>query len=209
MFRLKRLKLLILLGAAFSSLLLLSCDTTERIGPGDTDSRADSFVEEPAVDNSSVNAEATKEYMESIPKWERTAIQTREANQYYANLRLDAEQQAKNWIEYSRPKCNDFFGTKLCNLWIVTLEEYSVCGFRPHKVIELADLQPKGHYYLIFGDEAGKLSGGYQWIASYGYAAHKDGVVLKITDCWKRELFPHYERHPEEIPNPFPDPPRN
>ena len=207
MSRLKRLLASFLIYATFLTLILTACATEESIGPGDTDSRADAFVSSDSVareeeeSGPTPNATATREaYLASIPQWERAPIQTREAIRYQQNLRLDAEQQASEWIEYSQPNCDEYFGTARCILYIVELEAYEVCKFRPIGFITQSAMEPKGHYLLFFGDEDELPAGGYQWIASYGHQAYMDGAVLNIIDCWATKLTEHYRKYPDENP---------
>ena len=160
-------------------ILSSACGITENTGPGSETSEAESLVQEQAI------IQATEEHLASLPKWERDRLKMIEDEKARSELRLDAKRQMELWVQESGPKCDDYFGTSGCNLTVIELQPSERCGWRFSRYIRsLNDLKENGHYYGLFVNEQGRLSGGYHWIASFNHQAYVDGAVLNITQCW-------------------------
>ena len=137
--------------------------------------------------SSQVRAESTEEYLRSLPQSERMVAQARLDEKARLDLKLNAHEQLKLWSVEAGPKCDDFFGTANCIFLIIELERSELCPFKFSRYIRsLSDVKEKGHYYGLFVNQDGRLSGGYHWVASYNHQAYVDGGVLEITKCWAR-----------------------
>ena len=138
------------------------------------------------------NPAATEEYLRSLPIGERMRAQILLDEQTRQDLKLNAQDQLKQWEVEARPKCDDYFGTANCRLVIIELEPSERCPFKFSKFVKsLDDVKWNGHYYGLFVNEAGYLRGGFHWVASHQHLAHVDGYVLNITKCWNK--------YPEEM----------
>ena len=123
--------------------------------------------------------ESTKEYLASLPILERQDAEWKILQERENERKFDARIQANQWIDFSMPKCHEFFGTKKCKLGIVELVPSEVCKFKFGEPLRSTkDMEGEGHYFLTLN------AGGYIWVASYGYEARVGGGVLNITDCW-------------------------
>lgn len=135
--------------------------------------------------DASPTADATKEYLLSLPKWERQQAQWKLDQEEKERVKHNAREQVQQWIDWATPDCKDFYGSGNCEPAIIELVPSEVCGFKFGKLIRnVDDVQAQGHYYVMLVHEKGYRSGGYEWIASYGHKAYRDRAVLNITQCW-------------------------
>ena len=128
--------------------------------------------------------DSTEEYLASLTLEERMRAQFFLDEERRNELKLDAHQQLALWLEDAVPNCENFFGTKKCELRVVELEPSKTCGWKWNRSIYPDDVKFDGQYYARLTDEEGYLSGGYEWIASYDHRAYVNGAVLNITQCW-------------------------
>ena len=152
--------------------LAVSCGTTNDTGPSPT--------------GQLTPAQATEEYLKSLPQWERQAAQLRLDEQARLELKQDAREQMRQWVDEATPKCKDFFGSGNCRWVIIELEESDICRYKFSRQIQESEMEKEGHYYGVLVNEQGLKSGGYHWIASFNHLAYQDGAVLNITQCWNQ-----------------------
>ena len=164
---------------ALLAMLILGC------GPSAEPSVHTAVVTPTAEPEASPTPDATKEYLLSLPKWERELEQQKLDWEEQERIKYDAREQAIQWIDWATPECKDFFGSVNCEPKIVELQNSDVCGVKPGNPVEsIDDVHTKGHYYITLVNTDGIRSGGYEWIASYGHQAYVDGAVLNAPFCW-------------------------
>ena len=195
MFRLQRLRMPVLIIASLSAIMLAACGPSEtpKATEADQERRSASFtsIGQSSYSGGSTPAEkATKEHLESLPKAERIRAELEIERRELNRLRLNSKEQVIQWIEWARPKCEDFFGSDACVPMAMELERWNVCDWRPIKRIQSEnDLDAEGHYFVILFDPRTSIpTGGYIWVASYGYQVHPNEPTLnaaeELQSCW-------------------------
>ena len=192
MFRLKRLKIPILISASMSALILSACAPVGNTAPGSENSGGGVVVSTDLpspTPNKTKAAKATKEHLESLPKWERDRAQMLLDRRAAQELRLNAKEQAVQWIQWAKPKCEDWFGKGSCTPMAIEIEPWTVCGWAPvRRVLDIDNLEPKQHYLVFLTSPERGITGENIWVASYAHQAYDSKPILNSAEdiqlCW-------------------------
>lgn len=125
-------------------------------------------------------AQATEEYLASLPKWEREAIQQREETRRMNELRRNPGTHMALKMEESLDGCRDWYGTDHCFPYILELKKSDRCEWEPVEYVPWSigeELPNNVQYAGYFGNEKGEMAS--EFIMTFSL------IRLEWFDCWR------------------------
>ena len=125
------------------------------------------------------SAPSTKEYLASLPKWERQSIQSTKEAATMNELWNNPGKHIAALMEDRLPGCIDWYGTLHCIPYIIEIEPSEECEWEPTRLVqwEIGEELPEGPQYAgFFGNADVEMVG--DFLMTFRR------IRLEWFDCW-------------------------